>query len=99
MMDWIKESPLGITIQIKVYPKSSNNRIEANSKNDYLKVYLKSPPVDGKANRECVQYLSKYLKLRKSDVEIIQGKKSRNKVILLRNALISEIENIFMSGF
>ena len=44
-----------------------------------LTVQLKSPPVDGKANRELVELLAKELDVSKSRIQIKSGATSRNK--------------------
>ena len=53
---------------------------------DALKIKLKAPPVDGAANKMCIQYLAKCLKVPKSALEIISGHTSRSKLILLHTA-------------
>jgi uncharacterized protein YggU (UPF0235/DUF167 family) len=40
--------------------------------------------VDGAANKMCIQYLAKFLKVPKSTIEIISGHSSRTKRLLLR---------------
>lgn len=67
-------------IEIAVSPKSSQSRIVVDD-NEEIKVYLNSPPVDGKANSECVKILSKKLKISKSSIVIEKGEKSRRKTI------------------
>ena len=52
---------------------------------DTLKIKLTAPPVDGAANKMCVQYLAKCLKVPKSSIEIISGHSSRTKRLLLRS--------------
>jgi uncharacterized protein (TIGR00251 family) len=71
-----------ITLKIKVEPRSSKSGI-AGSYGDAVKVRLKSPPVEGKANRELIEILAKEFGLAKKDVEIISGKSSRNKIVKL----------------
>jgi uncharacterized protein (TIGR00251 family) len=51
---------------------------------DALKIKLTAPPVDGAANKMCIQYLSKWLNISKSAIEIISGHGSRTKRVLLR---------------
>jgi len=65
---------------ITVSPKSSRSEatIDASGK---IKVYLNSPPVDGKANAECISILSKKLKTAKSNISIEKGDHGRNKRI------------------
>ncbi len=50
---------------------------------DALKIKLAAPPVDGKANRELVHYLSKNLDIPKSEIEILSGHMNRRKRIQL----------------
>ena len=67
-------------IKVKVIPKSSVQHIVETLEGD-LKVKLKAPPVQGQANKELVQMLAKYYKVSKSQVEIIKGLTSKNKIV------------------
>jgi uncharacterized protein (TIGR00251 family) len=64
-------------IKIKVKPSSGRQEIEKISKDEY-KVWLKSPPEDGKANGELLKLLKKEFGF---SVKIKSGKTSRNKVV------------------
>jgi len=46
-----------------------------------FKVYTTTLPEDGKANKEVLKLLSKYLKIPKTSMEITRGSKSRDKEI------------------
>jgi len=74
------ESRRTVTVKIKVEPRSSKSGI-AGMYGDALKVKLTSPPVDGKANRELVEVLAKAFGVRKSDIEIVSGMNSKNKLV------------------
>ncbi len=50
---------------------------------EYLKLYIKSPPEKGKANKEIIEYLAEELAIPKSDIEITSGKTSQFKVVNL----------------
>ncbi len=63
---------------IKVKPNSQQSRIQAEADGS-LTVYLKSPPVDGKANVELIQILAKTYDIPKSKVIIKSGLTSRIK--------------------
>ena len=56
-----------------------------------------APPVDGKANDECLDLLSASLNIPKSRLEIISGKQSRKKAILLLNIERKDLEQIILS--
>jgi uncharacterized protein (TIGR00251 family) len=72
----------GTTIHIRVEPRSSRSGITGTYGNG-LKVKLSSPPVEGKANAELIEILAKEFKIRKKDIEILSGKKSKNKIVRL----------------
>jgi len=71
-----------LIINIKVEPRSSRSGITG-SYGDGLKVRLTSPPVEGKANKELIEVLAKEFRIRKKDVEILSGEKSKNKIVKL----------------
>ncbi len=71
-----------MVINIKVEPRSSKSGITGYY-GDGLKVKLNSPPVEGKANKELIEILSREFKISKKDIEIIRGEKSKNKVVRL----------------
>ena len=50
---------------------------------EYLKLSIKSPPENGKANKEIIEYLAEELAIPKSDIEITSGKTSQFKVVNL----------------
>ncbi|XP_034103777.1 UPF0235 protein C15orf40 homolog [Drosophila albomicans] len=56
-------------------------------------VQIAAPPSEGEANAELVKFLSKVLGLRKSDVSLDKGSRSRNKVILISKG-VSTVETI-----
>lgn len=67
-------------INIKVKPNSKVSKIIKIDENNY-EVFLKSLPVDNKANQELVQLLASYFSISKSNVEILKGIKSKNKLV------------------
>lgn len=76
-------------IDIRVQPRSSQSRIVAEA--DQIKVYLNSPPADGKANEECIRLFADRLRIPKSRISIAKGEKNRNKTIGIDNATSEEI--------
>ena len=67
-------------VKVKVIPKSSVAHIEEDFEGN-LRVKLKSPPIKGQANRELIERLAKYYKVSKSQVNIISGQTSKNKIV------------------
>jgi uncharacterized protein (TIGR00251 family) len=73
----------GVTIQVKVQPRSSRRGIEGVD-GDIVNVYLTSPPVGGAANEQLIEVLSEALGVKKSALHILRGTSSRYKVIVIR---------------
>lgn len=66
-------------LNIRVVPKASRNLVKEEDKG--LKVYLTRPAQDGLANEQLIVLLSEYLKVKKYQLKIIKGHKSRDKLI------------------
>ena len=75
---------------ITVIPKSSKSEINVDPYGN-IKIYLNSPPVEGKANAECIRLLSAKLKTAKSNISIIKGDHGRNKRISVTGMTTEEI--------
>ncbi len=67
-------------IVVKVIPRSSQSEI-VEAGNNYLKIKLKSSPTQGKANAELIKLLAKKYQVSQSEIEIIKGLTSRDKLI------------------
>jgi len=80
---FLQENPQGIILKVFVQPKSSKNMITG-IYSDALKIKLTAPPVDGAANKMCIKFLAKCLKVPKTSLEIISGHASRTKYLLYK---------------
>ncbi len=87
----VKESKKGLTFEIQVTPRASHSGI-AGSQEDALKLKVAAPPVEGAANIACVNLLAQALKLRKSQLEILAGAKSRKKIVLVKDISKKDLE-------
>jgi len=70
---------------VKVRVKPASKVAKVVEEEGTLVVFLKSPPVEGRANRELVEVLAKHFGVTKDSVRILRGKKSRTKVIEIVN--------------
>jgi hypothetical protein len=66
-------------LSIKVIPNAKQNKIVEES--GRMKVYLTAPPVEGKANKALIEFLSEHFKVKKNQIRIVRGEKSRDKVL------------------
>ena len=75
-----KEAAESITFSIRIQPRASKNE-SARMENGGLKIRLTAPPVDGAANEALVRFLADTLAIARSQVEIVSGHTSRDKII------------------
>ncbi|MCX8093555.1 MAG: DUF167 domain-containing protein [Candidatus Goldbacteria bacterium] len=73
-----------IILKIRVIPNSKENCIKEII-GDTLKIKINAPPKENKANNELICFLAEVLHIKKSDIEIIKGLKSREKLIEIKN--------------
>jgi len=81
----------GIALPVRVIPRASRNEIVEILSDQTVKIRLKAPPVEGKANEELVKFLSKILDIPKSKIEIVGGKTGRDKLVSILDAGADEV--------
>jgi uncharacterized protein (TIGR00251 family) len=64
---------------VRVKPGASRNRVE--QEGNELKVYLTKPACGGQANKQLIDLLSAYFNIKKYQIRIKSGEKSRNKLV------------------
>ncbi len=81
-MVFIKEKGNGVVFNIHVVPGSAKSEI-VGVQDEALKVKIAAPPVEGRANAECIRFLSETLGIKKNQVTITSGYRSRKKIIAI----------------
>ncbi|MDD5773829.1 MAG: DUF167 domain-containing protein [bacterium] len=66
-------------IKIKVIPNARKNSVSEES--GIFKVRVTAPAVDGKANKAVIEVLSEFYQVKKREVKILRGEKSREKLV------------------
>jgi uncharacterized protein (TIGR00251 family) len=69
------------TFRAKLTPWASKSEFFSVLENWVLKFRIKAPAENWKANKEFINFLSKYLKINKKNIEIVSGKTEQNKLI------------------
>lgn len=87
----IRETSKGLSFDIRVIPGASKNEA-VGIQDGALKVKLTAPPVEGKANRACVEFLAGLLGVRRSALAITSGEKSRKKTVSVTGLVRGELE-------
>jgi len=78
-------------ITVKVQPRAKATRVAGRMENAY-RLQLAAPPVDGKANEACVEFLAELAGVAKSRVRIVSGLTSRLKVAEIDGVEQEEME-------
>lgn len=89
----VKVSQSGTVIACHVQPNAARTA-PAGMYGGELKVALKSPPVDGKANKELVETLADAFDLPKSMVVFKSGETSKTKRILLKGVTSARVREV-----
>ena len=69
-------------INVRVIPRAKQNKITVEN-DGCLRVHITAAPVDGAANDAVIRALADYFDVPKSQIKIIRGATSRNKVVEL----------------
>jgi len=77
-------------LKIKVQTNAKHSGV-VNFIGGVLKVRVRAVPVDGKANLELVDLLGKILKLDSSEIRLVRGVRSRDKLVELKGISDEEI--------
>ena len=72
-----------MNVSVIVHPNAKKARIETDLL-EILHVYVHEPPLEGKANRATAEALALYFRVKKSDVTLLHGMKSKQKVFTVR---------------
>ena len=78
----IKTVAEGIIVKLKIVPNSSKNDIFL--EDEFIKVKVTAQPIENKANKALLEFLSKKFKVPKTKIEILKGDISKDKTILFR---------------
>lgn len=78
MAAWIKACDGGVVLNLRIVPRASRNAA-AEAVGDALKIRLRAPPVDGKANAALCEFLADTLGVPKRAVTILAGETGRLK--------------------
>ena len=78
-------------LTVKVHPRARRSAL-AGRIGDAWKLSLAAPPVDGKANDECVRFLAEFAGVPRSRVRIVMGLTSRVKVVEIEGVAQEDLE-------
>jgi uncharacterized protein (TIGR00251 family) len=80
-------------IAVKVHPRARRSRITGRF-GEAWKLDLAAPPVDGKANEECVRFFAELGQVPRARVRIVLGAAARLKVVEIEGMEQGELEKL-----
>ena len=80
-------------LTVRVHPRARRSEITGRL-GDAWKLSLAAPPVDGKANDECVRFLAERAGVPRSRVRIVTGLTSRIKVVEIEGVPQEDLERL-----
>jgi len=80
-----------ITLKIRLYPRASRDEI-VGLHGDALKVRITAPPIEGRANLALQRFIAEKLNLSSSQIEIIAGQRSREKILKISGVTHEDVE-------
>ena len=89
----IKEHSSGVLLPIHAQPGARKNEIKG-ERGGALKVSVTQVPEKGKANKAIAELIAKVLKLRKSQMELLSGDTSSEKIFLIRDISVKDLAEL-----
>jgi uncharacterized protein (TIGR00251 family) len=83
----------GAALTVRVTPRARKSEFAGVMEDGTVRIRIQEPPVEGKANRALVRFLSKVLGIRRSQIEIVAGKKGLDKIVAVEAMTAEEVEN------
>jgi len=78
-------------LTVKVHPRAKRSAL-AGRLGDAWRLSLAAPPVDGKANDECVRFFAEFAGVPRSRVRIVMGLTSRLKIVEIEGVPQEDLE-------
>ena len=85
-----------VILSVRIQPRASKNEI-VRKEDGGLKIRLTAPPVDGAANEALIRFLADALSVSKSQVELVSGHTSRDKVVRITGIAAEDADRLLYS--
>lgn len=87
----VSEHAEGLLLPVRAQPGARREGV-LGERNGALKVAVRAPPEDGRANLALVELLREILGLKRAQLELLSGAASRDKQFLVRGLTKAELE-------
>ena len=90
-MSCLTQTAEGVVIAVHACPRASKNAVQG-LHGDAIKIRLRAPPVDGKANEALLEFLAETLDIPARDLRLVSGDTGRQKRVLARGLTVAQIQ-------
>jgi uncharacterized protein (TIGR00251 family) len=89
----------GAALTIRVTPRARKTEFSGILEDGTVRIRVSAPPVEGKANKALIKFLSKTLKVRKSQIEIVAGEKGLDKIVSILGMSAEQVQERILAHF
>ncbi len=83
---FVRPANNGVYVNLRVSPGAKSTEVKGLYGERAVKLSVAAPPVEGKANAEVQRYLARLLGVSRSEVEVVKGASSWDKLVFVRGA-------------
>lgn len=94
-MNWITESKEGVVVSVHATPRASRSEVQG-LHGTALKIRLRAPPVDGKANGELVEFLADTFSIPAGQITVLSGHAHRQKRVAINGVTAAVARRILL---
>ncbi len=84
--DFIGSAEDGVYVKLRVSPGAKSTGIKGIYGEGALRLSVAAPPIEGRANTEVERYLARLLGTPRSEITVVGGQSSREKLVFVRGA-------------
>ena len=86
---YLKPIPEGVLLNLWIQP-GARKTDWSGFHGRQLKLSVQAPPVEGAANQSCIAFLAQWFGVKRSEVMLLKGGKSRSKVFLVKGLALGK---------
>ena len=89
-MNWITATKTGVMLSVHACPRAAQDQVQG-LHGDAVKIRLRAPPADGRANDALIALLSRLLDVPARDLTIVAGHSARRKRVAIAGVTASVV--------
>lgn len=92
-LPFLREIEGGVELTVLAQPRASRSKV-VGIHDGQLKIAVAAPPVEGEANAALIEFLAKWLRVPKRQVELLQGDTGRRKRFRVLGVTAAAVEAV-----